>query len=202
MKKQLLCDYFNEISKYEDADYLYSLIAYSAAPTIFNEKPSSLVVFNDNNKQMLKNWDKIKENISKIYKIKYYELHRYKQGVIVLFYKPTILSETLSKYENKKFLNMYGYEKLIDLNQKLDFLKEKYKCGCCPHEIGIFLGYPVKDVQTFINCPNKKCLMCGYWKVYNDLNNAKQTFDKFNDKKRKVISLILNGVHPSRILDY
>lgn len=29
--------------------------------------------------------------------------------------------------------------------------------------LGIFLGYAVDDVAYFIDCPNEKCKMVGYW---------------------------------------
>ena len=38
-----------------------------------------------------------------------------------------------------------------------------------PHEIGVFLGYPLDDVKGFIKNEGKKYLMIGYWKVYSDL---------------------------------
>jgi hypothetical protein len=42
----------------------------------------------------------------------------------------------------------------------------------------------------FIECPNKECLMRGYWKVYNDLEKAKRIFESYDDAKTKVISNI------------
>ena len=49
------------------------------------------------------------------------------------------------------------------LNQLADRL-------CCegefPHEIGVFLGYPLADVIGFIENRGKNFTACGYWKVY------------------------------------
>lgn len=35
-----------------------------------------------------------------------------------------------------------------------------------PHEIGLFLGYPVEDVKGFIENKGENCVKCGAWKVY------------------------------------
>ncbi|GAA0788331.1 DUF3793 family protein [Hathewaya limosa] len=201
MCKDSMCKYFKMINEFQDEEYFYGLLAYSIAPTIFREKPSSLIVFNNGERKLLKIWDEAKEKVCNFFNIKYFELHRYEKGAIVLFYKEDLLRKTLANRENAVFMNENGYRRQWSLNNKLYLLRNRYKNGC-PHEIGIFLGYPVKDVESFINCPNKKCLVCGYWKVYNDLEKAEETFNRFNTRKEKVISLIMSGIHPTKILQY
>lgn len=58
-----------------------------------------------------------------------------------------------------------------------------------PHEIGLFLGYPLGDVQGFISNKGKNCKCCGCWKVYCDVNEAMRHFARF--KKCKGIYLRL-----------
>ena len=48
-----------------------------------------------------------------------------------------------------------------------------------PHEIGIFLGYPLADVKGFIINHGHNCLCCGDWKVYSDPENAVKTFRRY-----------------------
>ena len=52
-----------------------------------------------------------------------------------------------------------GYSDNSDINNYLYMLKNRYKEFNCPHELGIFLGFPLNDVMDFMNCKNKKC----YW---------------------------------------
>lgn len=70
----------------------------------------------------------------------------------------------------------------------------------CPHEIGIFLGYPLIDVAIFANCPDKKCLSVGYWKVYSNIDEAKKIFNRYDMARKYTTDLILNGAHPRDIL--
>lgn len=45
-----------------------------------------------------------------------------------------------------------------------------------PHEIGVFLGYPPADVQAFRYFKGAGCKLCGYWKVYGNLDYARKCF--------------------------
>lgn len=37
-----------------------------------------------------------------------------------------------------------------------------------PHEIGVFLGYPLQDVVGFIENHGRNYTCCGFWKSYSD----------------------------------
>lgn len=42
-----------------------------------------------------------------------------------------------------------------------------------PHEIGVFLGYPLEDVVGFIRNRGRNYTCCGYWKAYGDRRRHK-----------------------------
>lgn len=48
-----------------------------------------------------------------------------------------------------------------------------------PHEIGLFLGYPLADVVGFIENGGQNYRCCGCWKVYCDPMKAERLFAKF-----------------------
>ena len=48
-----------------------------------------------------------------------------------------------------------------------------------PHEIGVFLGYPLEDVTGFINNTGKNFRYSGIWKVYGDEKEAEKRFYKY-----------------------
>ena len=50
-----------------------------------------------------------------------------------------------------------------------------------PHEIGLFLGYPLSDVIQFEKRKGNGCAYCGYWKVYSDVDNALELMKKYRD---------------------
>lgn len=50
-----------------------------------------------------------------------------------------------------------------------------------PHEVGIFLGYPLEDVICFERMQGKDCKYCGYWKSYSNPEEAKVCCCKYNN---------------------
>jgi len=48
-----------------------------------------------------------------------------------------------------------------------------------PHEIGLFLGYPLGDVKGFIENAGKNSKCTGCWKVYCDECEALKLFRKY-----------------------
>lgn len=47
-----------------------------------------------------------------------------------------------------------------------------------PHEIGLFLGYPLADVEGFIQNKGQGYACCGLWKSYGDPGKARRYFDR------------------------
>ena len=87
-----------------------------------------------------------------------------------------------------------------DLNQSIDVdccikrLKSRLKSSdSFPHEIGIFLGYPLADVKGFIENAGKNSKCSGCWKVYCNECEAIKTFKKFEKCKKVYQKLWLQG---------
>lgn len=74
------------------------------------------------------------------------------------------------------FLARFGYEYAC-AEEALRQLKERMN-GEFPHEIGVFLGYPLGDVCGFLRDPDG-CILCGAWKVYENVGEAARTFERF-----------------------
>ena len=83
---------------------------------------------------------------------------------LVLLYRPKLLQKRLEQPEIRRFLLRYGYTA-----DKPEF----------PHEIGIFLGYPLEDVDGFITHQGENCKLCGCWKVYGNVEQARRTFASY-----------------------
>ncbi len=105
---------------------------------------------------------------------------------LLYVYHETLLAMQLSQPEIRAFLTQYGYTEDMNLQQMLGTLASRMQCERFPHEIGIFLGYPLADVQGFIENNGKNCLLCGCWKVYNDPESARRTFANY-DRCREIL---------------
>lgn len=62
-----------------------------------------------------------------------------------------------------------------------------------PHEIGFFLEYPLRDVEMFIRHKGQNYLMTGYWKVYHNMEKAKETFGTYDLAREKSIQDVISG---------
>lgn len=110
---------------------------------------------------------------------------------LIFVYKEDILKKRLSEESTKKLLEKFGY-KSMTLDAALDRLSERTKCnGDFPHEIGAFLDYPTCDIYGFIENKGENYKLCGYCKVYGDVEKARKTF-RIYDKCRDFLCGKLN----------
>lgn len=82
----------------------------------------------------------------------------------------------LARPDVQRCFAKFGYSKLTTLGEYLMRLSKRLnENGDFPHEIGLFLGYPVKDVEGFIENKGENFLLCGCWKVYSNAGRAKNS---------------------------
>lgn len=95
-------------------------------------------------------------------------------------YRTSHLIRMLADPQNAAFLRRQGYRH-ADAQEAIDILCERLAAGGeFPHEIGLFLGYPLGDVIGFMENKGKNCLCCGCWKAYTDACSAQKRFDQFS----------------------
>lgn len=63
-----------------------------------------------------------------------------------------------------------------------------------PHEIGLFLGYPLDDVLCFVRQRQHGVLLRGCWNVYGDVGHARSTFNMYDTLTSLSLSRYGDGV--------
>ena len=107
-------------------------------------------------------------------------LRRREGRVLVHLCRKAKLADTLAQPELRRFLARYGYSPDLDLNSALDILRRRLEEGeDFPHGIGVFLGYPLGDVEGFIRNGGRHCACAGCWKVYCNVRETQQLFARF-----------------------
>ncbi len=101
------------------------------------------------------------------------------ESVLVYVYRPKKLQVELSRQGVMDLLERYGYEDDCIDNCVRRLKKRIQKEACFPHEIGLFLGYPLEDVEGFIKNKGRNCESCGMWKVYCNAGEKQLLFAKF-----------------------
>ena len=97
---------------------------------------------------------------------------------LLYVYRKKRLAKDLCRPECSGLMRKFGY--CMDCNMCIEHLKERLShSGDFPHEIGLFLSYPVEDVMGFIKNKGRNALMCGCWKVYGNIEKAEKQFSMY-----------------------
>ncbi|MEA2011685.1 MAG: DUF3793 family protein [Verrucomicrobiota bacterium] len=155
------------------------------APLLAGKKPSVLLCLrnkeDNKTKQNFSFFSYYSKEIKEKLGVSACELRTGKNSALVLFYSQNLLYEAIMHGKERNFLYKNGYRNCCSIDENLCILKKKFNKEKIPHEIGLFLGYPYKDVIGFVekkerSQPVKK----GLWKVYG---NAEVSLNLMNSYK-------------------
>lgn len=94
----------------------------------------------------------------------------------IYVYRKNRLRELFENAEIRHFLSCYGYKR-FDEEYAISLMTRRINGNpCFPHEVGLFLGYPLEDVKGFIVNGGQNCKCTGYWKVYGDVGESERAF--------------------------
>ena len=98
-------------------------------------------------------------------------------SAVVYVYRKSHLAQVLFSEDCREFLRKAGYA-AAEPERMLGQLSRRLKTqGEFPHEIGVFLGYPLRDVVGFIENRGRNFTCCGFWKSYSDPKAIQKCFD-------------------------
>lgn len=170
------------------------------APTLAGIKCGSLFKFKT---QYTLYADKLINKYNAVYNkngIFFFNLFQRNNYVLIYVYRPKFLINHLYSIESQNFLRLYGY-KLNNLDDMLNHLKYRFELlGRTPHEIGLFLGYPLCDVKGFIYNKGKNYKFSGPWKVYDNEYETILYFDKCKQCTNLYCSLFESGVPLNKLI--
>ncbi len=175
-------------------------IVLQCAPTLAGLKTSNLLIVSKDQE------DKVRYVLRHSGLLGYrlvYDRHR----VIFLVFNKNMLLNYLSCKDVKAFLTEYGY-RTDAFGYCIRNFQERYNAFVndrkeFPHEMGVFLGYPLCDVRGFIENEGDNFLLSGYWKVYDNEAAAKSLFEQFDDIKDDMVRKLSEGCSLTDILgDY
>ena len=170
-------------------------IATQCAPVLLGLKMSNILITHpDNENQVYELFHGTEFSVSRLVESR--------DRMSFLIYRRSWLKSYVALEANAEFLNNLGYGKLT-LEAQIQRMAHgygDYLAGKAdfPHEMGIFLGYPLEDVQGFINHQGKNYLYSGYWKVYQNVEQAKATFAGYDRARKWLCQLVEKGVFMGR----
>lgn len=193
-------EFYKDLLYIRDDESIKKFLLFNSALVIANIKPSVTVTIQKTSKSCYSNWLKYGENFLSDINLQFINLREDENSIILLIYKTNVLKNYLLKDDSLEFLINLGYKKSDDIEYYVENLKDRYEENQCPHELGIFLGIPLDDVKIFMECKDKKCLGCGYWKVYSNYDEAKRIFRRYDEVKDTAMKSIIQGLSIDRII--
>jgi hypothetical protein len=169
--------------KEEGAREIEQFLISHCAPTLANLKTASLFQYDFSSEDELEQrLDAVNRQLN--CKGVFLEALRVQDSRALIFvYRKSKLQEDLQKNAVAEFLSSYGYRGnsvvhcIENLKHRFALRKE------FPHEIGIFLGYPLRDVTGFIENAGRNSKCTGCWKVYGNACEAIKLFEKYKKCK-------------------
>lgn len=169
------------------------MIIEHCSPTLASIKTGNLFTITFDNQENLFN-DIIKissvvENAGIIVRV----INIKNNSALIYLCRKSLLQKELSNQQVRDFLCSFGYNNFT-LEYVLDKLEQRIKSNNgFPHEIGVFLGYPLEDVKAFIINKGKNYNCCGYWKVYENPTESLKKFALFDKCRRIYQTMWENG---------
>ena len=120
-----------------------------------------------------------------------------RERCLALFYREGELGKMLKEEKVRRFLGGYGYahgepdKDIARLCERMNLYSRK-KIPF-PHEIGVFLDYPLEDVKAFIRNNGRESLLTGYWKVYHAPQRARLVFSAYDKARDSAVNEFLIG---------
>ena len=156
-----------------------ALLVEQCAPTLAGVKPASLFCWQyENAREAVARW--AKELAPFGIALRIMRTCSCTGHSLIYLYRSAWLRQITMVPEYRAFLEKQGYH----LEQGCSGLLEQLSARLClerdfPHEIGIFLGYPLEDVVGFIENQGRDYTCRGPWKVYGDPVAAQNRFSRY-----------------------
>lgn len=169
---------------------LEAMIAYHCAPALAGIKPANMVTCQKSHiPEIHAEIKKLNQelNVTDIY---LEVIGECESRVLVMVYRKKILQRHLQVHNHRAFLSMYGYPQNGSMAEDLNHLKARLVQDTFPHEIGVFLGYPLRDIYAFIHHRDKGCLLIGEWRVYHNAEEAEKLFCRFKSCRKALVEHI------------
>lgn len=183
-----------------EVSQFYQWLTVELAPTIQGSKPSIILSLADSHyKSTLTLWRHYGYAFIEQTMIRFRILRQCSSQEIVLFYRTDALEKCLQDELHQQFLVGCGYPVTEGIEACLVLLERRFQ-SACPHEIGLLLGIPLKDVLGFMGLSNLPLTCRKEWCIYGDPRDSMMRMQKFAEDRSFISRCVIAGMNVFDIL--
>lgn len=160
-------------------DFFIETYIAKLGPVIIGSKPIHIYSFSNRSDDSIKTINILNDHFKNCRKIKYEIFKCRDNSIKMMFFNPIALNTIFQIPENMEFLQSLGYPYAYSMHTYLYHLVEKMIRCEGYNEIGVFLGYPLKDVMGFMGFSNLRLTKVNGWKIYGDPTESDEKFIRF-----------------------
>jgi len=164
----------------EPSECLFAHLMFECSEVLTGIKPANLISLVNRKRYCGRNlyqiWQEHNPRITEqLTNIKIQVIRDNANGILLFCYDPDQLESKLSHAGIRALLAREGYDTTKTGMELLTELFRRMQCNSSfPHEIGLFIGYPAKDVAAFMGIVNLPFTCQGPWKIFG---NPEQSLD-------------------------
>lgn len=172
------------------ADCLAAWLMLEGAEVFAGAKPANLLNIRNHTRACGRNlyqlWLQHGNQLLELHNLQGMILTNRGSSLLLLLYRRTAVEELLQQPAVQRMLHKAGYPAESDLQSALSLLAQRCAGSDFPHEIGIFLGYPLKDVAGFMGLCRLPFSCQGPWKIYGAAGKSLDLAALFKQCRREM----------------
>lgn len=188
------------ISEAESLLQFHKWLTVELASTVQGCKPSTVLSLVDTRGlALLTLWRQYGIDFLQQTRVRYLVLRKSANRETILFYRPEALEACLKDKRHQYFFRNLGYPIEQGVEACLDLLRRRFQ-ATCPHEIGLILGIPLKDVLGFMGLSDLPLTCRKEWCIYGNPDESIRTIERFARNRSVVLEHLSGGMTCHEIL--
>lgn len=171
----------------DERECLAAFLALESAEVLDGGKPANLINIANRRRHCGRNfyriWRRHGDSLLRQSGLAVRELADRGDSLLLLLYRPQTLAALLARPNVVGFLRKAGYTDPANPQTSLTELHSRISAAGFPHEIGVFLGYPLKDVAGFMGWASLPFSCQGPWKIYGDPTGSLDLAEAFRQSR-------------------
>jgi hypothetical protein len=194
------------VEYYSDpVDCLTAHLILECSEVLAGVKPANLISLVNRTRSFGRNlyqlWNKHHQQaVTRFIKINFLVLQSKERALLILCYDHDQLDNQLAHAGIRALLCKSGYDRTASVDELLAELKQRVaNSDTFPHEIGLFIGYPAKDVAAFMGLIKLPLTCQGPWKIYGNPHQSLHLMEQYRCCRQKMCHILATG--SSKVLE-